>query len=155
MKHEVWRFTRVLMCVAALALAACSGSGEPRPPDIAYGRDMCDQCGMIIDDERFASALVLQDGKTLIFDDAGEMFAYYGKHQNTAISAWFVHDYASKAWISGEKAYYVVSAQVRSPMGTGVAAFAESAAAEAFRAEVNGKLLTFDEARTELVGMGH
>ena len=133
-------------------IAACTGSGEPQPPQIAYGRDMCAQCGMTVDDERFASALVMQDGKTRIFDDAGEMIMYVAGHPGETVRAWYVHDYTTKAWVNGEKATYVVSEKVSSPMGTGVAAFAERAAAESFGKEMDGKVLTLPEVRTAIKG---
>ena len=150
MNRLLLRTMQLGMVMFTLFMAACAGSGEPQPPQIAYGRDMCAQCGMTIDDERFAAALVMQDGKTRIFDDAGEMFTYQADHPDETVRAWFVHDYATKAWVNGEKATYVVSDKVRSPMGTGVAAFAERAAADSFSGEMNGKLLSFDEARSML-----
>jgi copper chaperone NosL len=150
MSRLIARMAQCGLHVLVLFAAACNSGGEPKPPQIAYGRDMCDQCGMTIDDERFASALVMQDGKTLKFDDSGEMFAYQAQHPAEVVRAWFVHDYTTKAWIGGEKATYVISDQVRSPMGTGVAAFAERAAAETFARQMNGKVLSFDEARAAL-----
>ena len=38
--------------------AACAAEGDPRPPEIAYGHDMCELCGMIISDPRFAAAMI-------------------------------------------------------------------------------------------------
>ena len=144
------RTLRYGILLLALLLAACAGNGAPQPPQIAYGHDMCAQCGMTIDDERFAAALVMQDGKTRVFDDAGEMFLYQAEHSTETIRAWYVHDYTTKAWVNGEKAIYVVSDKVRSPMVTGVAAFVERSAAESFGKEMSGKVLSFEETRTAL-----
>lgn len=137
--------------IVALALGACAATGgEPKPPDIAYGHDTCDQCGMMIDDPRFAAAMLLEDGRVLKFDDAGEMFAYVAEHSGEAVRAWFVHDYHDESWLRGEEAFYVVSEQVHSPMGTGVAAFTTRPVAEKFAQDLGGKVLTFAEARTAL-----
>lgn len=146
-----------LLFTFSFLLAACAPqSGEPQPPNIAYGRDVCDACNMIISEARFAAATVLVDGKTLKFDDAGEMFAYHAKNTHLQVRAWFVHDYNSQKWINGQSAFYVVAKDIKSPMGTGVAAFADQAAAETFGARYNVKPITFDEMRAAKPAMsGH
>jgi len=58
-----------------------------------------------------------------------------------------VHDYNSQNWIPGSTAFYVVTKDIKSPMGTGVTAFADKSAAETFAARFNAKVLTFDEVR--------
>ncbi len=150
------RFTFfVLLLVFASLLGACSqSSGEPQPPNIAYGRDMCDACNMIISEARFAAATVLTDGKTYKFDDAGEMFAFHAKKSELQVRAWFVHDYHSQNWINAQSAFYVVAKDIKSPMGTGVAAFVDKSAAESFASRFNVKVMIFDEIRTAKPSMG-
>lgn len=144
--------TRRQFCRACVALAlvapaaACAPAGEPQPPEIALGHDVCDMCGMIISEARFATALLLADGRTLKFDDPGEMFAYHRLNPEPAARAWFVHDYRSEKWSRGEEAFYVSSPEIRSPMGYGIAAFAQRPAAEAFAHAIGGHLMTFEEA---------
>lgn len=149
MTHGVSRFTfHALLFTLGLFLAACAQqSGEPRPPTLAIGRDVCDACGMIISEAKFAAATVTADGKTLKFDDAGEMFSYHAKNANLQVRGWFVHDYNSQQWIPGTTAFYVVAKDVKSPMGTGVVAFGDKNAAETFAAKYNAKILSFDEVR--------
>lgn len=138
----------VLLFTLYVLLTACAqSSGELQPPNIAYGRDMCDACGMIISEARFAAATVTTDGKTYKFDDAGEMLTYHAKHPELQVRAWFVHDYNSQNWIPGSSAFYVVSKEIKSPMGTGIAAFADKSAAATFAARFNTQALTFDEVR--------
>jgi copper chaperone NosL len=138
------------LLLAALLLAACAPkSNEPQPPEILYGQDLCDACGMIIDEARFAAATILLDGQALKFDDIGEMVIYHLDHPEAQVKAWFVHDYDSEAWIRGETAHFV-KGDLKTPMGGSIAAFETQAAAEAFAAAVNGKLFTLDELRVEL-----
>ena len=145
--------TRRAFCHVCLALvigvpiAGCTAESEPKPPEIAYGHDVCDLCGMIISEPRFASALALTDGRTLKFDDPGEMFAYHRQNAEHAVRAWFVHDYRSEEWVRGEQAFYVFSPEIRSPMGYGIATFAERPAAEAFAHGIGGQPMMFEEAR--------
>ena len=136
------------LMTACLLLAACaSTSAEPQPPDIAYGQDLCAECGMIISDAEFAAALIPSKGEPLKFDDIGDMAIYHLDHPDTQPKAWFVHDYPSAAWMRGETAFYVMAPPGSSPMGSGLVAFAERSAAEKFAAERSANVLTFDEMR--------
>ncbi len=146
----------LLFLTAGWLLAACGrGAAEPQPPEIAYGEDVCEACGMIIDDARFAAASLTTDGRMHKFDDIGDMFAYQRAHPEEQVRAWFVHDYTSETWLRGEAAFYAVSSQVASPMGHGIAAFEDRAAAEAFARERNGEALAFDDLRAALASAAH
>ena len=63
------------------------------------------------------------------------------------VTAYFVHDYESEAWMRGETAFYVRSEKVKTPMGHGIAAFETREAADRFAAEYGAQTLTFDELR--------
>ena len=141
----------LLLTAFCLLLSACSPkSAEPQPPEIAYGQDMCDACGMIISDAKFAAATLLTSGEALRFDDIVEMVTYHMDHPEAQVKAWFVHDYPSEAWLRGETAFFVLSDQLQTPMGGGVAAFEKKSEAEAFAVEKDGQVLTLDELRVEV-----
>lgn len=133
------------------SLAGCQQKAvEPKPPDIAYGRDLCDRCGMIISEERFAAGLQLETGEYLKFDDTGEMIKYISSHPDLGILAWWVHDYESSEWIRGEEAYFVKSASLMTPMGTGIAVFQDKVKADRFASEHDGIIYNLDEIRTQV-----
>lgn len=140
-------FGFLIFTFSFLVSACASPPSEPQPPNIAYGRDQCDACGMIISEAKFAAATVTAEGKTFKFDDVGEMFTYHAKHTELQVRVWFVHDYNSQNWIPGSSAFYVMSKDIKSPMGTGVAAFADKNVAETFAARFNTKVMSFDEVR--------
>jgi copper chaperone NosL len=71
-------------------------------------------------------------------------------HPEDQVKAWFVHDYKGEHWIRGETAYFVKSDRLKTPMGGGVAAFENKAAAEAFAAGMSGKIYTLDELRVAI-----
>lgn len=138
----------IFSLLAVVLLTACAGSsGEPRPPEIQYGQDMCSACGMLISEARFASATLLNKGEARIFDDIGEMLVYHMDHPEEQVQAWFVHDYGSESWIRGESAFFVKSEAIKSPMGSGIVAFEKKADAEAFAAQVQGLIYSLDEIR--------
>ncbi len=141
----------LLICGSLLATCSPSaGSDEPQPPEIAYGQDVCDACGMILDEPKFAAATLLADGETRKFDDIGDMFVYHMDHPDQQVQAWFVHDHGGEKWLRAEKAFFVMSDSIATPMGHGLAAFADQAAAEAFAAQLGGQALNFDEARAQI-----
>jgi copper chaperone NosL len=105
---------------------------------------------MQIDEARFAAATMLTSGAYLKFDDIGEMLTYHMEHPQDQVTAWFVHDYQSESWLRGEEAFFARSADLQTPMGSGIAAFAEQADAEAFAREHNGQVFSLDELRADV-----
>lgn len=148
-----WRRAKFFAVLAlsgllALGFTACGGSANTlQPPEIAYGQEMCDECGMIISEAPFAAATIDLKGQPHKFDDVGDMLAFHVKHPEVQVKAWFVHDYNDHTWLRGETAFYVQGASIASPMGHGIAAFREQGAAGAYAARVNAKALSFDDLR--------
>lgn len=153
--QAVGRLTLAIVAIGAgtWLTAGCGAPPDPlAPPEIVYGEDVCDACGMIISDERFAAATIVTspDGEPepRKFDDIGEMFEYHAEHAEVPVQRWYVHDHASMAWIQADQATFVRAESLSTPMGFGVAAFADAAAAEAFAADVGGTVATFAELRS-------
>jgi len=136
----------ILLCSLFIGLTACStGSGEPQPPEIHYGEDVCDACGMLISDAKFAAAAVEEDGTARKFDDIGDLVDYYTQHDKAKVKAYFVHDYPSEKWLRAEQAFFVVSSKIQTPMAHGIAAYADRAAAESAAQKYGVKVIRFDE----------
>ena len=153
-RHKVTHATRntqyviasILLLLALLLTTACnsSTSAEPVPPTIHYGEDLCEFCNMIISEERFAAGYLTQEGEERIFDDMGGMFQHHLQEQED-VMAFFVHDYEERSWIRAEKAYYVISEELPTPMLFGIIACAELEKAELIASNSDGEVLTFDE----------
>lgn len=140
--------TLSLMMAASLLLilTGCGGRADaaPVPPKIHYGEDICEFCGMIISEERFAAGYITHDGQEHIFDDIGDMFKAH-LSQPTEVIAFFVHDYDSSDWIRAESAYYVLAEELLTPMSSGLAACSSAERATALAADFKGQVLAFDE----------
>ena len=131
-----------------LLAGGCGGEATLEPPTIHYGQAVCDLCGMIVSDERFAAAeVVLRDGRAegRFFDDTGEIFQLEAPED--AEFAWYVHDMRTLEWIEAGEAVFLRSKELRTPMGLGIAAFASRSEAEAAQADFGGELYTLDELR--------
>lgn len=144
-----------LTLIAGLLGACASRPTGPQPPEIFYGQEVCEACGMIIDDARFAAAFLDADGQAHKFDDVGEMIGYQMNHPDLQVQVWFVHDYPTQTWIRGETAFYVMSESIGSPMAHGIAAFASAEEARQFADERNVEVLTFDDLRVAVHLQGH
>ncbi|MCB8945732.1 MAG: nitrous oxide reductase accessory protein NosL [Ardenticatenaceae bacterium] len=136
------RKVTLLALTMMLFLAACGASSNlDEPPDILYGQDVCDECGMIINEARFAASYVTTTGVVRRFDDIGNMLLYDAKHQED-VHVYWVHDFHSQAWINAEKATLVLNPDLVTPMGWSLAAFAQATAADVYVAEFGGTVST-------------
>ena len=133
------RLLRLLVALPLVGVAAC---GEPadelRPPDIVWGEDSCDECGMILSESRFAAASLVEDRGRVdprLFDDIGDMLRYHAARPELTVRRWYVHDFETEAWLDAETAVFVRAADLRTPMASHLAAFADAAKAEAFAAD--------------------
>jgi copper chaperone NosL len=128
---------RAFSAVLVLVLGAgCQGgaSWPPAPAPVALGEDACAGCQMIVSDARFAVELRTREGALEFYDDLG-CLAEKWRGKAPDLAGAFVRDYASGAWVRGDRCRLVKSGALRSPMGFGLAAFAteDAAAAEAAR----------------------
>ena len=118
----------VLFC---LLIAACTQQVNTEvPPEIVYGQDVCDRCGMIVNEENYAAAYWTAGGEARRFDDIGGMLAHITEESEDVASYW-VHDLVTGDWIRAERATFVLDPDLMTPMGFGIAAFADEAQAQA------------------------
>ena len=155
---KITRFALIIIHWSlVIFLAACSSDpAEVQPPEMHYGEDVCDACGMLISDAKFAAAAVEEDGTAHKFDDIGDLVSHYAAHPGTKVKAYFVHDYPSENWLRAEQAFFIVSPRIQTPMAHGIAAYADRAAAAAAAQKYGVKIMTFDEIRQQpMSGMSH
>lgn len=136
-----------LFGVVLLLASSCAKQADDGPPTIAYGRDECAHCGMLVSDERFAAASrAIIDGQqtTLAFDDIGDLFAWEKKHPQTRIVSRWVHDVQTRAWINAENATFVRDDEQQTPMSSGLMAFSDRPRAES-RTKERGQLVGLGE----------
>lgn len=125
----------------AAALVSCDSAPLTGPPELRLGREVCAECGMIVGEERCAAAMLVErDGKRerLIYDDIGCMLDDERDDLGGAVIERYVHDHGTRAWVRAETAVFLVGApaDVRTPMGSGLVAFADLTSAE--RANIAG-----------------
>lgn len=130
---------------AGLALASCTRPVDAsEPPTIRYGTDVCARCGMIISEAAYAAAYRTSAGDARLFDDIGCMVLQH-REQREPVTTFFVHDHPTARWLTADDASYVVGSRLRTPMGSGVAAFAREAEARALADQQGGRVVGFKE----------
>ncbi len=134
----------LLVTVLIGALGACAGESASGPPDIVYGRDVCEECHMIISEARYAAAYREEGQDAFAFDDIVDMVTHGTRAGALAGADAWVHDYHSEEWIDARAAWYVAAA-VATPMGGGVVAFEAEGDAQTFADEKEGRLLRWDD----------
>ncbi len=93
---------------------------------------------------RFASELIDSDGVAHKFDDLACLLAFRRQHRFVTAAAYVV-DYDSRQWIDAFRAHFVRSAEFSTPMGGGIIAFADRAAAERQAGARHTSVLRFSE----------
>lgn len=144
---------RAPLVLAALVFgtpAACDRRPLAGPPDLRTGRDECAECGMLINDERFAAGALIDDrGRRAhrVFDDIGCLMDWE-RDGSAPIIDRFVRDADGSGWLNARDAVilFAEASALRTPMGTGIGAYATAAAADAARARHGGQALTFADA---------
>lgn len=144
-----------LLLAPVLLLASCSDQPHPGPPTVHLGDSLCEHCGMIISDERFVSATVVQGprgSEARLFDDFNCQIEYELSHADLTVKNRWARDHDTVEWIRASDATFLSSPRLRTPMASKVAAFASASAARNAQEELDGTLLQFDELRSHFAG---
>lgn len=138
------RLARLWM--AGLLLVAC-GASEPRPVPIVWNEDICSHCRMAISQPELAAEAVGTAGRVEMFDDIGCLVRWLREPGAPEGLAPFVADFSTGDWLRAEEAVFVQSSDLPTPMGSGLAAFADREAAGKRARELGGRLLSWHEVR--------
>ena len=146
--------TRRLFTLGLLLLFEAAGCGQEdplAPPQIYFGQDVCHECGMIISDDRFAAAAVVQHPDSThepaLFDDIGCLLTLERDDEAPVMTARYVRAFDGRTWLNCADAVYLHSRTLKTPMAFGVAAFATPDAATAVQREHPGDLLDLGQLR--------
>jgi len=114
------------------------------PEPIAYGREACAQCRMLITQPGFGGEMRDHRGVLTKYDDVGCLLrAMLGKHDEMP-EAW-VEDHTSGELVPLLTATLIRTPGGGTPMGHGIVAFADQDAAGAFAAEHGGEAVALED----------
>src|SRR5262245_38955530 len=80
------------LAVAVVALLLARAESLPAGPQpIAWDREPCGHCHMLIGDKRFAAQIITADGQVVSFDDPGCLTRYVDERKPRVHQTWFHH----------------------------------------------------------------
>lgn len=131
-------------------LGACDGSPMSGPPDMRLGRHECSACGMLVSEDRFSTAQLVDDAGRrdyLFYDDIGCMLDAEHEGCTPQILERYVHDFGTRAWVRAQDATFVFAhpKSLHTPMGSGMVAFAERTDAQHAAAPLDARVMTFEQ----------
>jgi len=136
-------FTTIILL---LLLASCTVEPEP----IDYGKDACSYCRMNIVDRQHAAEFVTKKGKVFKFDAIECMMNYVKDIDTSTVALYLTSDYDDPGVLmDATTATYLHSEKIPSPMGGFLSSFKNTDAAEKTRVTAPGKLLTWQELKSE------
>jgi copper chaperone NosL len=100
----------------AAALAGCGGPPGPEP--IAFDREPCRFCRMLIGDPAFAAQIRTEQGETLAFDDPGCLLRYRALRGPAVRAVWF-HHHREDRWIPESSVAFVPVPETPMDFGLG------------------------------------
>lgn len=158
-----WNLFLVFTIVAVMMLAACGSDTTDESEDgntdgdaaeteeLAYtpeeiqDTDVCEVCGMAVPQDQHATQIILENERSLKFDDIGCLVEWKDENGEDDIGAEFVRDFNTEEWIQIKNTTFVYDSEIMTPMAYGIISFADEADAESFiEAEGKGEILTAD-----------
>jgi nitrous oxide reductase accessory protein NosL len=144
------RICLALRFVVALSLlSGCDNQVSGGPPTVRLGDSVCVQCNMIISDERWATATMVEGPRgpeARLFDDFNCQVNYEVENPDVPILARWSRSHATREWVRTEDAHFLISPNLRTPMASKVAAFASLSEADEANAELTGDVVSFEAA---------
>lgn len=124
MRRRALRLAAAAALLAALAgavvlLVARSGEPPEDPVRVAWDRQACARCSMLVSEPSFAAQLHTEGGEVLFFDDPGCLLLWQARHDAAVHATWF-HHLVEERWIPGEAVAFVEASPT--PMGYGLGA---------------------------------
>jgi copper chaperone NosL len=134
-------YAGVFATLMMVLFAGCT----PKAEEIVLGKDSCAECKMTIADPKFGGEIVTKKGKVFKFDDT-HCIAAFLKRRGVELSdiheTLFVNYDNNKEFVDVRMAEFVISSNLKSPMGGNAAAFRDKKTAEKKSAEIEGSRTT-------------
>lgn len=119
-------------------------SCKVEPEKINYGQDSCHFCKMTIVDQQHATQYVTKKGKQFKFDSIECMLQDLEDKNTSDISLFLVADFGNPgSMIDASTATYLISQEIKSPMGAFLSAFSSDSLAKETLQTNGGDLFTW------------
>lgn len=138
------RYVTALLFPIVMMMQGCSNDPQP----IAFGKDACHFCKMIISERSFGAELVTVKGKVYKFDDTHCIISFLksGTLKETDKPEVYLVDYAQKEkLIPSSKAFLLQGDAIRGPMAGNTAAFETASSMQEFQQKWNAHQVKWND----------
>ncbi len=143
--------TKLLKLFIGIIVLLLTISCKVTPEAIEYGKDQCSFCKMNIVDQTHSAQFVTAKGKQFKFDAIECMVNYLGENNEEKIAISLVADYANPGEMTeAEKATYLITPAIKSPMGANLSAFSAKNTADEFQQNHSGEIFTWELLKQKL-----
>ncbi len=147
-KLKVRKTVIATSCLMMFSLASCNT--EPTP--LKIGVDHCDFCKMTISDNKFGAELITKKGKVFKFDDSHCVVSYLSLLEKSSSSdnigaIYFTNYSGDHELINIDKAVFLQSEALKSPMGGNIVAFASKSELDAVKNRIGGTMLNWEQVK--------
>lgn len=133
-----------IMLLPILSMFISCTTTQPQP--LKLNTDNCDFCKMTISDGNFGCELITDKGRVYKFDDLSCLIRYKLANTNTKFSFVYVNAYgANNILIDAEKAFYIKSTDLSSPMGGNIAAYKDPTEAKLYASKFHTTMLLWKD----------
>lgn len=144
MKHRKIKGMAVLALMMGLSLSVTSCMKVK--PSIQFGKDDCDYCKMKLMDNHFGSALSTSKGRVYKFDDFNCYQGFCRENSDIIPEESFIISFDQPGnLIPMKQAFYMKSAEIKSPMGSGIAAFSTQDACKMHESKFHSVCVTYTQ----------
>jgi copper chaperone NosL len=135
--------------ILLVTIGFSSCSIEPKP--IEYGNDHCHYCDMTVVDKTHAAEYTTKKGKSFTYDAIECLVNDINEQDNESTMAFvLVADYANPGvLIDANTAFFLISENIKSPMGANLSAFNSKESTEEHLKEFGGDLYSWTELKTK------
>ncbi len=120
-------------------------SCKVEPQKIEYGKDQCSFCVMNIVDKTHAAQYVTKKGKQFKFDAIECLVNDIGQKNEDEIAILLVANYGNPGeMIDAKTATYLISEEIKSPMGANLSAFLLAEKAQELQQKHSGEIFSWD-----------
>ena len=137
----------IIGIVILLLLISC----KVEPEKIEYGKDQCNFCMMNIVDKTHAAQYVTKKGKQFKFDAIECMVNDLSEKNEKDLAFILVADYSNPGkMIVAKNATYLISEEIKSPMGANLSAISDSKKASELSQKHSGNIYTWEKIKEKI-----
>jgi copper chaperone NosL len=136
------------VAIAASMFVFLISSCSNKPQPFNYGKDVCDNCKMTIVDPKFGGEITTKKGKAYKFDDVVCMinFLKSDRLKESEIARKLVVNFNKQNdFVDVTKSFFLVSPELKTPMGGNTASFISQLEAEKIKTSTPGEIRNWND----------